>query len=126
MALAGIAKGREDRKERHEVKNGVLPERPADHTGGGADADVPGAVAGGVAAQPLDQAGPPNEAERDGGHRRREHRSEHRHDDVCHQHDRHGRRPGDHQRALPVRAPTPATSSPSLKRVASMSAPIGT
>jgi hypothetical protein len=54
--------GREDGKERHEMKHGALAERPADQTGDRTNEDVPSAVAGGVAAQPLCEAGPPDEA----------------------------------------------------------------
>jgi hypothetical protein len=62
-----------------------------------ARSQAPGAVAGGVAAQARGQAGPPDEAEGDGRHRRREHRAEHGHDDVRGEHDRQCRRPGDRQ-----------------------------
>ena len=65
MARAGIdehGEGREDRKQRHEVKHGALPEDPTDQTGEAADEDVAGAIAGGVAAQPLGQVGPPDKA----------------------------------------------------------------
>ena len=77
-------------EHRHEIEHGLERPCPADEAGHGGGEDVAGTVAGGIAGEAAGQVLACHQAYRDGRDGRGEHRTQHRHDGIGREHDRHG------------------------------------